>query len=80
MNDITVIIPIHKFNKETDLNYFNTAYDSVFKNRQYFDGTLKLAVVCPEAVSKELTELDKENLNIIINNGNCSSWSKLCSI
>ena len=59
MNNITVIIPIHKFNKETDLNYFNAAYDSVFKNRQYFDGTLKLAVVCPETVSKELIELGK---------------------
>ena len=77
MNNITVIIPIHKFNKETDLNYFNAAYDSVFKNSQYFDGTLKLAVVCPETVSKELIELGKENLNIIINNGKTDFCSQI---
>ena len=77
MNNITVIIPIHKFIKETDLNYFNAAYDSVFKNSQYFDGTLKLAVVCPETVSKELIELGKENLNIIINNGKTDFCSQI---
>lgn len=63
MNDITVIIPIHYFNEEI-AGYLKKAVNSVFQNRQAYNGNLKILLIVAEHI---LNDIENFSVQYIIN-------------
>lgn len=81
MEDITIILPIHKYRKE-DLDMLTKALQSVASNRKtYTAGKLSLICVCPENVKKQITPILKKEIatdfNILVNKENTDFCSQI---
>ena len=75
MNNISIIIPVHKINNEF-YDYFDKAIESVEKNTSY--ANLTTIVVCPPDVAKELdTSKYKIKINILTNEGKSDFCSQI---
>lgn len=75
MNNITIIIPVHKINNEF-YDYFDKAIESIAKNSKY--ANLKPIVVCPPNVVKELdTAKYNMDIKILINEGKTDFCSQV---
>lgn len=78
MNNIAVIIPINEFNKDTDAKYLERAVDSVKENIKTFDGDIKLYIIGPEKVRKDIMDsLHDINYSFIINNDKTDYCSQI---
>ena len=82
MNDITIIIPIHKLTNETKIT-LDKAIKSVITNRgNYTNGVLKIMLVVPENFDEieylKTTFVEKnENIFITVNNTNTDFCSQI---
>ena len=73
MKNITVLIPIHKISEDYK-EMLNNALESV----EDFHNDVKVSVICPNEVKKELTNLsDKLEINIIVNKGDTGFCSQV---
>ena len=73
MKNITVLIPIHKISEDYK-EMLNNALESV----EDFHNNVKVSVICPNEVKKELTNLsDKLEINFIINKGETDFCSQV---
>jgi hypothetical protein len=73
MKNITVLIPIHKISEDYK-EMLNKALESV----EDFHNDVKVSLVCPAEVKKELTNLsDKLEINFVVNNGKTDFCSQV---
>lgn len=73
MKNITVLIPIHKISEDYK-EMLNRALESV----EDFHNDVKVSIVCPANVKKELTNLsDKLEINFVINKGDTGFCSQV---
>ena len=73
MKNITVLIPIHKISEDYK-EMLNNALESV----EDFHNDVKVSVICPNEVKKELTNLsDKLEINFIVNKGETDFCSQV---
>jgi len=73
MKNITVLIPIHKINEDYK-EMLNKALESV----EDFHNDVKVSLVCPSEVKKELTNLsDKLEINFVVNKGETDFCSQV---
>jgi hypothetical protein len=73
MKNITVLIPIHKISEDY-MEMLNKALESV----EDFHNDVKVSLVCPEEVKKELTNLsDKLEINFVVNKGQTDFCSQV---
>jgi hypothetical protein len=73
MKNITVLIPIHKISEDYK-EMLNNALESV----EDFHNDVKVSVICPNDVKKELTNLsDKLEINFIVNKGETDFCSQV---
>jgi hypothetical protein len=73
MKNITVLIPIHKISEDYK-EMLNKALESV----EDFHNDVKVSLVCPEEVKKELTNLsDKLEINFVVNKGQTDFCSQV---
>jgi hypothetical protein len=73
MKNITVLIPIHKINEDYK-EMLNKALESV----EDFHNDVKVSLVCPAEVKKELTNLsDKLEINFVVNKGETDFCSQV---
>ena len=77
MKDITIIIPIHKLDDETE-KLLKKSVESVKLNREYYkNGELKVLYVVSEDVSKEKIENLIDNSTILVNDGKTDFCSQI---
>ena len=73
MKNITVLIPIHKISEDYK-EMLNKALESV----EDFHNDVKVSLVCPSEVKKELTNLsDKLEINFVVNKGKTDFCSQV---
>ena len=73
MKNITVLIPIHKISEDYK-EMLNKALESV----EDFHNDVKVSLVCPAEVKKELTNLsDKLEINFVVNKGKTDFCSQV---
>ena len=73
MKNITVLIPIHKISEDYK-EMLNNALESV----EDFHNDVKVSIICPNEVKKELTNLsDKLEINFIVNKGETDFCSQV---
>jgi hypothetical protein len=73
MKNITVLIPIHKISEDYK-EMLNKALESV----EDFHNDVKVSLVCPAEVKKELTDLsDKLEINFVVNKGETDFCSQV---
>ena len=73
MKNITILIPIHKISEDYK-EMLNKALESV----EDFHNDVKVSLVCPAEVKKELTNLsDKLEINIVTNKGETDFCSQV---
>ena len=73
MKNITVLIPIHKISEDYK-EMLNKALESV----EDFHNDVKVSLVCPSEVKKELTNLsDKLEINFVVNKGETDFCSQV---
>jgi hypothetical protein len=73
MKNITVLIPIHKISEDYK-EMLNKALESV----EDFHNDVKVSLVCPAEVKKELTNLsDKLEINFVVNKGETDFCSQV---
>ena len=81
MKDITIIIPLHEFNKEIN-EHLSKALNSVVKCRSlYENGKLPVSIIVPPSIKDELSQVDFiksfEDINILINDGETDFCSQI---
>lgn len=84
MNDITIILPVHKINDDFE-RYFSKALRSVANNTKTYDGKLHTMIVCPPEIYDELSatsksigeEIGYEDISIYINDGKTDFCSQV---
>jgi hypothetical protein len=73
MKNITVILPVHKI----DGNY-KEMLNKAIESTEDFHNDVKVSIVCPEKIKKELSDLsDKLDINIIVNKGDTDFCSQV---
>ena len=64
MKNITVILPVHKLNDD-----YKVMLNKAIESTEDFHNDVKISIVCPENVKKELKDLtsDKLEINLVVN-------------
>lgn len=80
MKDITILIPIHKFNPDVDGKYLSEAVASVRENKEtYKGGVLNTLVVCPKGVQGKVEPFLEglDNCSFLTNDGDTDFCSQV---
>jgi hypothetical protein len=74
MKNITVILPVHKLDED-----YKEMLNKAIESTEDFHNDVKISIVCPENVKKELGNLssDKLEINIIVNKGETDFCSQV---
>jgi hypothetical protein len=73
MKNITVILPIHKIDGD-----YKEMLNKAIESTEYFHNDVKVSIVCPENIKKELGTLsDKLEINVIVNKGETDFCSQV---
>jgi hypothetical protein len=73
MKNITVILPVHKIDGD-----YKEMLNKAIESTEDFHNDVKVSIVCPEKIKKELSDLsDKLEINIIVNKGETDFCSQV---
>jgi hypothetical protein len=73
MKNITVILPVHKIDGD-----YKEMLNKAIESTEDFHNDVKVSIVCPEKIKKELSDLsDKLDINIIVNKGDTDFCSQV---
>jgi hypothetical protein len=73
MKNITVILPIHTLNE-----YYKEMLENSLKSMEEFHNDVKLMIVCPSNVKKEISDLSQKlEINIVTNKGKTDFCSQI---
>lgn len=73
MKNITVILPVHKIDGD-----YKEMLNKAIESTEDFHNDVKVSIVCPEKIKKELVNLsDKLEINIIVNKGDTDFCSQV---